>query len=158
MAKRTKKTAKKRARATKQSNASSQNKRFIGERELLQLAEKSDTTKTKTATIGKNYRDDIAYAVEHQGLNRTAWGMADKLRRMFNKDKPDAQMTLDHLLYYINTLNLRAKGTKPLNLEVPKPAPTSGPGTPTPESDLAKIGRGEPEADNVTPLRERAVA
>lgn len=132
---------------------------FISERNLLALARQSDETKAKTASIGGGYRESIAYAVEHQGLNKTAFNMADRLRRLFDKDKPEAQGTLDHLLYYINCFKLRSRGTKGMKFEPPAEpkaeVPKSGPGTPTPESDLAKVGRGDKAVTgNVTSINE----
>lgn len=167
--KKAKKAAKPRKAKAKKSAkapaASPETSTFISERNLLALARRSDETKTKTASLGKGYRDELGYAEEHQGLNKTAWGIADRLRRLVAKDAPSAQSTIDHLIFYVNTLKLRGKGTKSMNFDAPskaapeKPAttPKSGPGTPTPESDLAKVGRGNGNANaasNVTSINE----
>lgn len=145
--------AKKPKSGTKAAVQSAEQKRFIGETDLIRLAEKSDMTKARTKAIGKGYKDEVDEAVEHKGLDKTAWNIADKLRRLVEKDKPSAQSTIEHLFYYISTLKLTKRGTKPMDFKAsPEPkaqAPTSGPGTPTSEETLAKVGRG-----NVTSISE----
>jgi hypothetical protein len=130
--------------------------KVIGERALGDLFKLSAETKERSKNVGAAFKEAIQHAKTNQGLNSVAFGMVDRLRRIGLDDTVKLREVMDAFDYYRDVAKLdRKKDAKP---EKAAP-PTSGPGTPTPESDLAKVGRGSGEnTDNVTPIREKAVA
>jgi hypothetical protein len=136
--------------------------KVIGERALGDLFKLSAETKERSKNVGAAFKEAIQHAKTNQGLNSVAFGMVDRLRRIGLDDTVKLREVMDAFDYYRDVAKLdRKKAADMFKDAKPEKAapPTSGPGTPTPESDLAKVGRGSGEnTDNVTPIREKAVA